>query len=93
MITSDDAVLALSNSGATAELVDLIAYTRRFEIPLIAITAGAEFELARHSNFVLVLPRLPEACPIQTCAHHVDHHDAGAGRCTCMCVDGSAWLY
>ena len=66
MITADDAVIALSNSGATAELVDLIAYTRRFEIPLIAITAGAESELARHSDFVLVLPKLPEACPIQT---------------------------
>lgn len=40
MITTQDAVLALSNSGETSELADLVAYTKRFEIPLIAITGA-----------------------------------------------------
>jgi len=65
MIATGDAVLALSNSGETHELADLIAYTRRFEIPLIAITSGAESELARHADIALLLPKLPEACPLE----------------------------
>jgi arabinose-5-phosphate isomerase len=63
MIARDDAVLALSNSGETAELSDIIAYTRRFQIPLVAITAGPDSTLARNSDVVLMLPVAPEACP------------------------------
>lgn len=65
MITADDLVLALSNSGETHELTDLIGYTRRFEIPLIAITSGADSELSRHADIALLLPKLPEACPLE----------------------------
>jgi len=65
MITPQDAVLALSNSGKTAEMADLIAYTRRFKISLIAVTAGAESELAQHADITLLLPQLPEACPLE----------------------------
>jgi arabinose-5-phosphate isomerase len=57
-----DAVLALSNSGETAELADLIAYTRRFRIPLIAITGRSESTLARQADLVMVLPDEAEAC-------------------------------
>jgi arabinose-5-phosphate isomerase len=64
MITAADAVLALSNSGETAELTDLVAYTRRFAIPLLAITAGATSSLAEAADVALVLPRLSEACPM-----------------------------
>ena len=46
MIGSEDAVLALSNSGETSELADIVAYSRRFDIPLIAITGGARSTLA-----------------------------------------------
>jgi arabinose-5-phosphate isomerase len=63
MIARDDAVLALSNSGETAELSDIIAYTRRFQIPLVAITGGQHSTLARNSDVVLALPDAPEACP------------------------------
>ena len=63
MITEKDAVLALSNSGETAELSDLIAYTRRFSIPLIAITSKANSTLAKSSDIALVLPPMHEACP------------------------------
>jgi arabinose-5-phosphate isomerase len=63
MVTPDDAVVALSNSGETPELSDIVAYTRRFEIPLIGITAKAESTLAQASDVALVLPAIPEACP------------------------------
>ncbi len=62
MIGRDDAVLALSKSGETSELSDLIHYTKRFEIPLIAMTAGAGSALARASDIVLLVPDAPEAC-------------------------------
>lgn len=64
MVGSQDAILALSNSGETAELADIIAYSRRFEITLIAITAGAGSTLAGAADFVLLLPAAAEACPM-----------------------------
>src|SRR5690606_38905275 len=63
MIARDDAILAMSWSGETQELKGIIAYSRRFGIPLIAITAGETSALARESDVVLLLPRTPEACP------------------------------
>jgi arabinose-5-phosphate isomerase len=64
MITRDDAVLALSNSGETNELADLVAYTKRFAIPLIAITGRAQSTLAEAADVALLLPAAPEACPL-----------------------------
>ena len=64
MVTSDDAVVALSNSGETPELGDILAYTRRFDIPLIGITARAGSTLATTADVALVLPPIPEACPM-----------------------------
>ncbi len=64
MITGDNTVLALSNSGETTELSDLLVYTRRFRIPLIAITSVAESTLAREADVALVLPPVEEACPL-----------------------------
>lgn len=63
MITGDDVVLAISKSGEAAELRGILSYTRRFSIPLIAITAGATSTLARESDLVLLLPDVQEACP------------------------------
>jgi arabinose-5-phosphate isomerase len=63
MIVSGDAVLALSNSGETAELADLVAHARRFGLPLVAITTRAESTLARAADVALLLPKAPEACP------------------------------
>ena len=62
MIVFEDAILALSNSGESAELADIIAYSRRFKIPLIAITGGMESTLADAADAVLLLPRAGEAC-------------------------------
>ena len=64
MITDDDVVIALSNSGETSELADLVTYTRRFKIPLIALTGRANSTLAVAADVALVLPSTPEACPM-----------------------------
>ncbi len=64
MITSADAVLALSNSGETAELSDLVGYTRRFRIPLVAMTAKRQSALGSAADVVLLLPPAEEACPV-----------------------------
>jgi arabinose-5-phosphate isomerase len=63
MIGREDAVLALSWSGEAPELADIIAYTRRFDVPLIAITSRAESALGSAADLCLALPRMPEACP------------------------------
>ena len=64
MIGADDAIVALSNSGETAEFADIIAYSRRFEIPLIAVTGGRGSTLAAAADAVLLLPPAAEACPM-----------------------------
>ncbi|MEZ5935114.1 MAG: KpsF/GutQ family sugar-phosphate isomerase [Alphaproteobacteria bacterium] len=64
MITPADLVLALSNSGETPELADIVAYCRRFSIPLMAIVGRAESALAKAADVVLLLPDRPEACPM-----------------------------
>ncbi len=63
MIRSDDAILALSWSGETVELADIITYSRRFRIPLVAITSNADTALGRAADVCLVLPKAEEACP------------------------------
>jgi arabinose-5-phosphate isomerase len=63
MITSDDVMLALSWSGETEELKDLINYSRRFRIALIAVTVNLDSTLGKAADIVLVLPATREACP------------------------------
>jgi arabinose-5-phosphate isomerase len=63
MIAGDDVVLALSWSGETAELKNLIDYSRRFRIGLIAVTADAASTLGQAADVTLVLPQAREACP------------------------------
>lgn len=64
MIVPGDAVLALSNSGETAELADLVTHSRRFGLPLVAITARSDSTLARAADVALTLPAAAEACPM-----------------------------
>ncbi|MDX8530458.1 KpsF/GutQ family sugar-phosphate isomerase [Mesorhizobium sp. VK25A] len=63
MIARDDAIIAMSWSGESKELMGIVAYSRRFSIPLIAITSGESSALARAADVVLLLPVVPEACP------------------------------
>jgi len=64
MITRDDALLLLSNSGETKELADIVTYSRRVGIPLVAMVGRADSTLADAADVVLLLPNLPEACPM-----------------------------
>ena len=64
MIAPGDAVLAMSNSGDTTELNDVILYTRRFAIPLVAMTAKADSALAEAADATVILPQAPEGCPM-----------------------------
>src|SRR6266511_5995778 len=63
MITPDDVIMALSWSNETVELKDLIDYSRRFSIGLIAVTAAADSALGQAADALLVLPQAREACP------------------------------
>ena len=64
MITKADAVLALSNSGETPELADIVAYCKRHNIPLVAITGRRASALDRASNVSLIIPDSAEASPM-----------------------------
>ena len=70
MIAPGDAVLVLSNSGKTPEVSDIVAYAKRFAIPLIAVVGphgtadNPGCFLAEAADVVLALPATPEACPM-----------------------------
>ncbi|WP_068087294.1 KpsF/GutQ family sugar-phosphate isomerase [Polycladidibacter stylochi] len=63
MITSDDVIIGISWSGETQELSSLLAFTRRFRIPLIAITSKANSSLGKAADVKLILPKVEESCP------------------------------
>jgi arabinose-5-phosphate isomerase len=63
MVTPEDVVVALSWSGETVELRDMLHHTRRYRVPLIAVTSNGESALGRNADIALVLPKTPEACP------------------------------
>lgn len=81
MITRDDAILALSNSGETSELSDLLIYSRRYDIPLVAMTGRAPSTLADAGTVALVVPKVGEACPMGL---------APTSSTTCMLALGDA---
>lgn len=64
MVTTEDFCLLISNSGETAELKDIVAHTKRFSIPMAAISSNPESTLMQAANFQLCLPKAPEACHI-----------------------------
>ncbi len=64
VITPDDVIIALSWSGETTELKDLIDYAKRFRVALIAVTAAADSTLAQAADVALALPAAREACPL-----------------------------
>ncbi len=63
MVDRDGVLLAISNSGDTREMRDILAYGQRVGIPIIGITKRADSILGRRSNILLKLPDMPEACP------------------------------
>lgn len=66
MISLKDAVLAFSNSGNTEELVSLLAFCARHQVPVIGVTKNSDSFLGTQSRLVLTLPDLPEACPLNS---------------------------
>lgn len=64
MITEDDVVIAISNSGESRELIDILNYCKRFGIKLVAITKSVESSLGKAGDVVLLLPNNGEACPL-----------------------------
>ena len=64
MITANDAIMALSNSGETAELSDIVAYAKLKRIPLVSVTGKADSALSNAADVPLVMPDSPEACPL-----------------------------
>lgn len=63
MIAAEDVIIALSWSGETAELRDLVHYAGRFGVPLVALTSRAESALGKAADVLLALPVVAEACP------------------------------
>ena len=63
MITREDVIVALSWSGETVELKNIITFSRRFKVGLVAITSRRDSALARSADVVLELPKVKEACP------------------------------
>ena len=64
MLTNDDCVIAISNSGETRELSDIVLYCKRYGIPLISITKNANSTLGQSGDILLKLPDDGEACPL-----------------------------
>lgn len=63
MITPDDIVLAITWSGETTELSDIIAYCHRFDVKLIVVTSRLDSTAGRAADICLILPHVREACP------------------------------
>jgi arabinose-5-phosphate isomerase len=63
MIRREDTIVALSWSGESVELGNIITFSRRFKVPLIAITSRSDSALAKQADAVIELPRAKEACP------------------------------
>ena len=89
MITGDDVVLLLSNSGETPELADLIAYTRRFGIPLIGVAREAESTLLRQSDVGDRAAEGARGLLGRAGADHLDDDDDGARRRARRGADGA----
>ena len=64
MMTPRDALVAISNSGNTVELSDILFYAQAHALPVIAITSNPESPLGKHATHCLVLPKVHEACPL-----------------------------
>lgn len=87
MVTQDDAILGLSNSGETSELSDFIAYSRRFQIPMISITSKADSTLAEAADVSLVLPKeAQEACPLGLAPTTSTTMTLALGDCLAVCL-------
>jgi len=86
MMTPDDAVIAISNSGNTAELTDILLYAAQNNMPVVAITKNRESFLGRHCDFLLMQPDLREACPLDCAPTTSTTVQMALGDALAMCL-------
>ncbi len=86
MMTPDDAVIAISNSGNTAELTDIVLYASQNNMPLIAITRNADSFLGKHCDYLLLQPQLHEACPLDCAPTTSTTVQMALGDALAMCL-------
>jgi arabinose-5-phosphate isomerase len=86
MITREDCILAMSWSGETVELSNIINFAARFAVPLIAITSRADSALGRAAGVVLELPRALEACPHELAPTTSTTMQLALGDCIAMAL-------
>ena len=90
MITRDDAVLALSNSGETAEILTILPVIKRLGVPLIAFTGNSDSALARIASVHSGHPRAGGSLPSEPRPHCQYHRGAGGRRCIgCRAVESA----
>jgi arabinose-5-phosphate isomerase len=82
MIAQGDMVFLLSNSGETRELTDIINYCKRFNITIVAITMNKDSNLAKYSDYLMLIPKYNEASSI----------DAPTTSCSMMLALGDALM-
>ena len=93
VVTSDDVALAISYSGEAAELSDLVAYTRRFGIPLIGLSGREDSALIRQCDIALILPPADEACSTGVVPTTSTTMTLGSGRCSGGGFDGTPLIH
>ena len=86
MMTERDAVIAISNSGNTAELTDIVLYASENRLPLIAITKNADSFLGKHCDHLLLQPQLQEACPLDCAPTTSTTVQIALGDALAMCL-------
>lgn len=86
MMTPHDAVIAISNSGNTAELTDIVLYASQNSMPLIAITRNAESFLGKHCDHLLLQPQMHEACPLDCAPTTSTTVQMALGDALAMCL-------
>ena len=86
MMTERDAVIAISNSGNTAELNDIILYACQNRLPLIGITKNADSFLGKHCDYLLLQPQTHEACPLDCAPTTSTTVQIALGDALAMCL-------
>jgi len=86
MMTPQDAVIAISNSGNTAELTDIVLYASENNLPIVAITKNADSFLGKHCTFLLLQPQIHEACPLDCAPTTSTTVQIALGDALAMCL-------
>ena len=86
MMTPQDAVIAISNSGNTSELSDLILYAAGNNLPVIAITKNKNSFLGKHCDYLLLQPSIHEACPLDCAPTTSTTVQMALGDALAMCL-------